>query len=85
MYTTTALILWALIALVTGFTAGWLVGLFRWKNSPVKAEAESTAIRDGWHDVEQRFQNQIDELKRKMDKQAVSQSQGAQSEALKKT
>ncbi|WP_288426765.1 hypothetical protein [uncultured Pantoea sp.] len=85
MYTTTALILWALIALVTGFTAGWLVGLFRWKNSPVKAEAESTAIRDGWHDVEQRFQNQIDELKRKTDKQAVSQSQGAQSEAPKKT
>jgi len=52
MFTTTALITWALIALVIGFAAGWLVGLFRWKNSPVKAEAESTAIRDGWHDVE---------------------------------
>lgn len=84
MYTTTALITWALIALVTGFAAGWLVGLFRWKNSPQKAEAESTAIRDGWHDLEQRFQAQIDEIKRKLDEQAVSQSQGAQSEAPKK-
>ena len=84
MYTTTALISWALIALVTGFAAGWLVGLFRWKNSPQKAEAESTAIRDGWHGVEQRFQAQIDELKSKLDEQAVSQLQGAQSEAPKK-
>ncbi|WP_432413856.1 hypothetical protein [Pantoea allii] len=85
MYTTTALISWALIALVTGFAAGWLVGLFRWKNSPQKAEAESTAIRDGWHDVEQRFQAQIDEIKSKLDEQAVSQPQGAQNEAPKKT
>jgi len=84
MYTTTALITWALIALVTGFAAGWLVGLFRWKNSPQKAEAESTAIRDGWHDVEQRFQVQIDELKSKLDEQAVSQPQGAQSDVPKK-
>lgn len=84
MYTTTALISWALIALVTGFAVGWLVGLFRWKNSPQKAEAESTAIRDGWHDVEQRFQAQIDELKNKLDEQAASQPQGAQSEAAKK-
>ncbi|WP_210530591.1 hypothetical protein [Pantoea ananatis] len=84
MYTTTALITWALIALVTGFAAGWLVGLFRWKNSPVKAEAESTAIRDGWQDVEQRFQDQIDELKRKLDEQAIAQPQEAQSEAPKK-
>ncbi|MBC0852615.1 hypothetical protein [Pantoea stewartii] len=84
MYTTTALITWALIALVTGFAAGWLVGLFRWKNSPQKAEAESTAIRDGWQDVEQRFQAQIDEIKSKLDEQAVSQPQGAQSEAPKK-
>lgn len=84
MYTTTALIAWALIALVTGFAAGWLVGLFRWKNSPVKAEAESTAIRDGWHDVEQRFQAQIDELMSKLDEQVVAKPQGAQSEAPKK-
>ncbi|WP_029568889.1 hypothetical protein [Pantoea ananatis] len=84
MYTTTALISWALTALVTGFAAGWLVGLFLWKNSPQKAEAESTAIRDGWHDVEQRFQAQIDELKSKLDEQDVSQPQGAQSEAPKK-
>jgi len=84
MYTTTALITWALIALVTGFAAGLLVGLFRWKNSPVKAEAESTAIRDGWQDVEQRFQDQIDELKSKLDEQAIAQPQEAQSEAPKK-
>lgn len=84
MYTTTALITWALIALVTGFSAGWLVGLFRWKNSPVKAETESTAIRDGWHDVEQRFQAQIDELKSKLDEQAIAQPQEAQNEAPKK-
>lgn len=84
MYSTTTIIAWALIALVTGFAAGWLVGLFRWKNSPVKAEAESTAIRDGWHDVEQRFQAQIDELKSKLDEQAIAQPQEAQSEAPKK-
>ena len=84
MFTTTALITWALIALVIGFATGWLVGLFRWKNSPVKAEAESKAIRDGWHDVEQRFQAQIDELKSKLDERAMSQPQGAQSEAPKK-
>ncbi|MGX9376057.1 hypothetical protein ACWXV6_14855 [Pantoea ananatis] len=84
MFTTTALITWALIALVTGFAAGWLVGLFRWKNSPVKAEAESTAIRDGWLDVEQRFQAQIDELKSKLDGQAIDQPQEAQSDAPKK-
>ncbi|PQK95881.1 LapA family protein [Pantoea ananatis] len=84
MYTTTPLITWALIALFTGFAAGWLVGLFRWKNSPVKAEAESTAIRDGWQDVEKRFQAQIDELKNKLDEQAIAQPQEAQSEAPKK-
>lgn len=84
MFTTTALITWALIALVTGFASGWLVGLFRWKNSPVKAEAESTAIRDGWHNVEQRFQAQIDELKSKLDEQAIAQPQEAQSETPKK-
>ncbi|AWQ18459.1 hypothetical protein C1N63_06260 [Pantoea ananatis] len=84
MYTTTALITWALIALVTGFAAGWLVGLFRLKNSPQKAEAESTAIRDGWQDVEQRFQAQIDELKSKLDEQAIDQPREAQSEAPKK-
>jgi len=84
MFTTTALITWALIALVIGFAAGWLVGLFRWKKSPVKAEAESTAIRDGWHDVEQRFQAQIDELKSKLDEQAIAQPQEAQSETPKK-
>ncbi|WP_089528503.1 hypothetical protein [Pantoea ananatis] len=84
MYTTTVLITWALIALVTGFAAGWLVGLFRWKNSPQKAEAESTAIRDGWHNVEQRFQAQIDELKSKLNVQAISQPQEAQSDASKK-
>ncbi|WP_283787618.1 hypothetical protein [Pantoea stewartii] len=60
------------------------MSLFRWQNSPVKAEAESTAIRDGWLDVEQRFQAQIDELKSKLNEQAVSQPQGAQSEAPKK-
>ncbi|ASN14903.1 hypothetical protein C1N58_02405 [Pantoea sp. SGAir0180] len=84
MFTTTALITWALIAFVTGFAVGWLVGLFRWKNSPVKAEAESTAIRDGWQDVEQRFQAQIDELKSKLAEQAIAQPQEAQSEAPKK-
>jgi len=84
MFTTTALITWALIALVTGFASGWLVGLFRWKNSPVKAEAESTVIRDGWHDVEQRFQAQIDELKSKLEEQAIAQPQEAQSETPKK-
>lgn len=84
MFTTTALITWALIALVAGFAAGWLVGLFRWKNSPIKAEAESKAICDGWHDVEQRFQAQIDELKSKLDEQVVAKPQGAQSEAPKK-
>ncbi|TDL54722.1 hypothetical protein E2R52_12125 [Pantoea ananatis] len=84
MYNTTALITWALIALFTGFAAGWLVGLFRWKNNPIKAEAESTAIRDRWDAVEQRFQAQIDELKIKLDERAMSQPQGAQSEAPKK-
>lgn len=84
MYTTTALITWALIALVTGFAAGWLVGLFRWKNSPQKAETESSAIRNLWEATELRFQAQINELKRKLDEQAVSQPQGAQSGAPKK-
>lgn len=84
MYTTTVLIACALIALVAGFAAGWLVGLFRWKNSPVKAEAESTAIQDGWHDVEQRFQAQIDELKSKLDEQVVAAPKEAQSDAPKK-
>lgn len=84
MYTNTALIIWSLVALGIGFAAGYLAGLFRWKNSPQKAEAESTAIREGWHDVEQRFQAQIDELKSKLDEQNTAQPQGAQSEALKK-
>lgn len=84
MFSTIALITWALIALVTGFAAGWLVGLFRWKNSPHKAEAESTVIRDGWDAVEQRFQAQINELKSKLDEQAITQPQEAQSEAPKK-
>ncbi|MGP2486936.1 hypothetical protein ACTUTK_07080 [Pantoea ananatis] len=84
MYTTTALIAWALIALVTGFAAGWLVGLFRWKNSPQKAEAESSVIRNLWEATELRFQAQINELKLKLDEQAVSQPQEAQSDAPKK-
>ncbi|MDE8556104.1 hypothetical protein [Pantoea vagans] len=84
MYTTTTLIIWALIALVTGFAAGWLVGLFRWKNSPKKAEAESTAIKDGWHDVDRCFQAQIDELKRKLDEKSLEQPNEAQSDASKK-
>ncbi|MCH9271089.1 hypothetical protein [Pantoea ananatis] len=84
MYTTTALITWALIALITGFAAGWLVGLFRWKNSPVKAAAESSAIRNLWEATELHFQAQINELKKKMDEQVVAQPQGAQSEAPKK-
>ncbi|MCH9269672.1 hypothetical protein [Pantoea ananatis] len=84
MYTTITLTTWVLVTLAIGFVTGWLVGLFRWKNSPVKAEAESTAIRNGWHDVEQRFQAQIDELKNKLDEQAIAQPQEAQSEAPKK-
>ncbi|RQN03387.1 hypothetical protein [Pantoea ananatis] len=84
MYTTTALITCALIALVTGFAAGWLVGLFRWKNSPQKAETESSAIRNLWEATELRFQAQINELKSKLDEQAIAQPQEAQSEAPKK-
>jgi len=84
MFTTTALITWALIALVTGFAAGWLVGLFRWKNSPQKAETESSAIRNLWEATELRFQAQINELKSKLDEQAIAQPQEAQSEAPKK-
>lgn len=84
MYTTTSIIACALVTLAIGFSAGWLAGLFRWKNSPQKAEAESTAIRDGWHDLEQRFQAQIDELKSKLDERAIAQPQEAQNEAPKK-
>jgi len=84
MYTTTLIIAWALVTLAIGFSVGWLVGLFRWKNSPQKAEAESTAIRDGWQDVELRFQAQIDELKSKLDEQAIAQPKEAKSEVPKK-
>ncbi|MDF7789597.1 hypothetical protein CG435_10850 [Pantoea ananatis] len=80
MYTTTSIIAWALVTLAIGFATGWLVGLFHLKK---KAEAESAAVDDGWQSVEQRFQAQIDELKSKLDEQAVSQL-GAQSEAPKK-
>lgn len=84
MFSTIALITWALIALVTGFAAGWLVGLFRWKNSPQKAETESSAIRNLWEATELRFQAQINELRSKLDEQAIAQPQEAQSEAPKK-
>jgi len=84
MYTTTLIIAWALVTLAIGFSVGWLVGLFRWKNSPQKAETESSAIRNLWEATELRFQAQINELKSKLDEQAVSQPQGAQSEAPKK-
>lgn len=84
MFTMTNLVILSLITLIVGFTAGWLLGWFCWKKSPQKTEAESTAIREGWHDVEQRFQAQIDELKSKLDEQAVSQPQEAKSEAPKK-
>ena len=84
MYTTTALITWALVALFTGFAAGYLVGLFRWKNSPVKAEAESAAIREGWQQAEQRFQAQIDELTRRLSEQNAAQPQEAQRNPPKK-
>lgn len=66
MYTTTTLIIWALVALATGFVAGWLVGLFRWKNSPVKAESESTAIREGWHQILAQHSKELQELADKM-------------------
>jgi len=84
MFTMTNLVICSLITLIVGFTAGWLLGWFRCKKSPQKIEADSTAIRDGWHDVEQRFQAQIDELKSKLDEQAIAQPQEAQSEAPKK-
>lgn len=84
MYTNTALIIWSLVALTIGFAAGYLVGLFRWKNSPKKAEAESTAIKEGWEQTEQRFQIQIDELKKKLDEQSTTQPHEAQSDASKK-
>ena len=84
MYTTTALIIWALIALATGFAAGYLVGLFRWKNSPQKAEAESTAIKEGWSETEARFQSQIDALKAKLDEKNTAHPDEAQSDASKK-
>lgn len=84
MYTTTAIITVALIGLVAGFITGYLVGLFRWKNSPQKAEAESTAIREGWQQAEKRFQAQIDELKLKLDEKHAAQPREAQNEAPKK-
>ncbi|WP_210486937.1 hypothetical protein [Pantoea ananatis] len=84
MFTMTNLVILSLITLIVGFTAGWLLGWFCSKKSPQKAEAESTAIRDGWHDVEQRFQAQIEELKSKLDERAIAQPQEAQNEAPKK-
>lgn len=91
MYTTTTLIVWALLALITGFAAGWLVGLFRWKNSPAKAEAESAAIREDWQQTEKSFAERINEvtdtlkgLTARLNSIVERRDQEAQSEAPKK-
>lgn len=84
MYTFLTLIIWSVVALAVGFIAGYLVGLFRWKNSPVKAEAESTAIREGWEQTEARFQAQIDELKKKLEEKQSTLPEEAQGDASKK-
>lgn len=84
MFSTTALIVASLATLVTGFVAGYLVGLFRWKNSPKKAEAESTALREGWQQAQARLEADIAELKKKLDAQTLSQPAEAQGDAPKK-
>lgn len=85
MFTTTALISWALIALVTGFAAGWLVGLFRWKNSPEKAKEVVAAISVDWQDIEKHVEDKIIELKNEwLTEQQEPKTEEAQSEAPKK-
>lgn len=84
MYTTTTLIIWALVALATGFAAGWMVGLFRWKNSPVKAESESTAIREGWRQILAQHSKELQELADKIYHRHLAQPEEAKSDASKK-
>ncbi|WP_234467315.1 hypothetical protein [Kosakonia sp. S42] len=48
MFTPISLIIWSLVALGIGFAAGYLVGLFRWKKSPQKAEVnQQPFVTDG--------------------------------------
>ncbi|WP_324029284.1 hypothetical protein GC087_21415 [Pantoea sp. JZ2] len=85
MFTTTALITWALIALVTGFAAGWLVGLFRWKNSPNKPKEFVAAIKVDWQDIEKHVEDKIIELKQEwLAELKEPKTEEAQSDASKK-
>lgn len=85
MFTTTALITWALIALVTGLAAGWLVGLFRWKNSSEKAKEVVATISVDWQDIEKHVEDKIIELKHEwFTEQQEPKTEEAQSDASKK-
>ncbi|WP_336766793.1 hypothetical protein [Pantoea ananatis] len=85
MYTTTALITWALIALVTGYAAGWLVGLFRSKNSPEKAKEVVATISVDWQDIEKHVEDKINELTHDLlTEQKKPKTEEAQSDASKK-
>ncbi|QAB30910.1 hypothetical protein [Pantoea ananatis] len=85
MFSTIALITWALIALVTGFAAGWLVDLLRGKTSPDKSKELIAAIKVDWHDIEKHVEDKINELKQEwLTEQQERQTEEAQSDASKK-
>ncbi|KAA5961025.1 MULTISPECIES: hypothetical protein [Pantoea] len=85
MFSANVPIIWALAALALGFIAGYMVGLFRWKNAPAKAATELLAIRDAWKQAEAHFQAQIDELKAKLDEKFIQHSEEARNDASKKS
>ncbi|WP_308539040.1 hypothetical protein [uncultured Pantoea sp.] len=85
MYTTTALVTWGLIALVTGFAAGWLVELLRGKSSPDKSKELVAAIKVDWQDIEKHVEDKINELTHDwLTEQQEPKTEEAQSDASKK-
>ncbi|WP_277971766.1 hypothetical protein [Pantoea agglomerans] len=78
-------ILWAMVALALGFIAGYVIGLFRWKNNPATVKAELSALKEDWRQAEARFQALISELKAKLDEKSIRQPQEARNDASKKS
>ncbi|PVY86591.1 hypothetical protein [Pantoea ananatis] len=62
MYSTTALVFWALITLISGFLAGLLTGIFGGKNQSPKAKEIITSIKVDWQDIEEHVEKRVSEI-----------------------
>ncbi|WP_210459638.1 hypothetical protein [Pantoea ananatis] len=62
MYSTTALVFWALITLISGFLAGLLAGVFGGKDKSPKAKEIITSIKVDWQNIEEHVEKRINEL-----------------------